>query len=441
MKKFLFTILIFLTLKVSAQNYLIDFAGTGASTTVNSVKVENLTKATSLTLNSGELLQLTITTGINSEEKIKTTHIKAWPNPATDVCIIQVEPENSGNAVFTLIDATGKLVYQKNIFLDKNINEYQISGLKRGLNLITITGKTYRYTSKVFSLAERKYPLNLERIEALSVQIYDEKKGKPKGLKATIEMEYSAGDRIKYTGISGNYSTVITDIPTENKTITFNFTSCTDGDNLNYPVVFIGTQIWMAENLKTTKYNDGTLITLVSDGTVWSNLSTEAYCWYDNNQSSYGNLYGALYNYYAVNTGKLCPSGWHVAKDSDWNTLIFYLVANGFNYDGTGDYNKLTKSLGATTNWRSSTFSPGCVGSTAYPEKRNATGFTALPGGQRDGFGTYRDIAGYAAWWTGDIIPLGTNIAYLYSIAFVNWNVLKSSGGARSGLSVRCIKD
>ena len=87
--------------------------------------------------------------------------------------------------------------------------------------------------------------------------------------------------------------------------------SITDKDGNVYTSVTIGTQVWMVENLKTTKYNDGTPIPNVTDNTEWSNLTTPAYCWYDNDITK-KNPYGALYNGYAVRTGKLCPTGWHV---------------------------------------------------------------------------------------------------------------------------------
>ena len=95
----------------------------------------------------------------------------------------------------------------------------------------------------------------------------------------------------------------------------------TDKDDNVYHTVTIGTQTWMAENLKTTKYNDGTAIPLVTDSTAWTSLLTPAYCWYNYDATTYKNTYGALYNWYAVNTGKLAPIGWHVATDAEWTTL------------------------------------------------------------------------------------------------------------------------
>ncbi|MGB4293792.1 MAG: FISUMP domain-containing protein, partial [Bacteroidales bacterium] len=126
-----------------------------------------------------------------------------------------------------------------------------------------------------------------------------------------------------------------------------------DVDGNRYKVIMIGNQLWMAENLRTTKYNDGTPIPLVTDNTAWSNLTSPGYCWYDNNSTN-KDTYGALYNWYTVNTGKLCPSGWHVPSDDEWTIMQNYLIANGFNYDGTTYYNKYAKALASTTGWTSS---------------------------------------------------------------------------------------
>jgi uncharacterized protein (TIGR02145 family) len=152
-----------------------------------------------------------------------------------------------------------------------------------------------------------------------------------------------------------------------------------DADGNHYALVLIGEQVWMAENLKTTKYNDGTSIPLVSDQSAWANLTTPAYCWY-NNDAANKTIYGGLYNGYAVTTGKLCPAGWHVPSTSEFTVLKNYLIANGYNYDGSTSGNKIAKSMAATARWTASnvTGSPGNVLSS-----NNASGFAGLPGGIR----------------------------------------------------------
>ena len=92
-----------------------------------------------------------------------------------------------------------------------------------------------------------------------------------------------------------------------------------------YHTVIIGNQTWMVENLKVTEYNDGTAIPLVESNSDWWNRTTAAYSWNENDEAKYKDSYGALYNWYAVNTGKLCPAGWHVPTDAEWTELIRYL--------------------------------------------------------------------------------------------------------------------
>jgi uncharacterized protein (TIGR02145 family) len=216
------------------------------------------------------------------------------------------------------------------------------------------------------------------------------------------------------------------------------FQECKDGDNNYYPVLQIDTKFWMAENLKTTKYSNETSIPLVTDNTAWFNLITPGYCWYSNNEASFKNTYGALYNWYTINTGNLCPANWHVPTDAEWTTLQDYLIANGFNYDGTTTGNKIAKSLASTTLWTSSS-NTGAVGNTDYPAKRNANGFTALPGGFRDGSGAFLNVGYRGYWWSATVFdpPNAWSRGLHYSSSDVNnWGFIKEGG-----FSVRCIKD
>jgi len=128
----------------------------------------------------------------------------------------------------------------------------------------------------------------------------------------------------------------------------------------------------MAENLKTTKYNDGTSIPNVTENSAWTNLSTPAYCWYNNDDTTYKNTYGALYNWHTVNTAKLAPTGWYVPTNDEWAILDNYLMTNGYNYDGSTTYNNYAKSLAATTDWETDT-GTGAIGN--HLTKNNSTGF------------------------------------------------------------------
>jgi uncharacterized protein (TIGR02145 family) len=197
--------------------------------------------------------------------------------------------------------------------------------------------------------------------------------------------------------------------------------SLKDVDGNVYKTVTIGTQVWMAENLKTTKYNDGTAIPLVTDDKAWAALNTSAYCWYKNDATANKNRYGALYNFFTVNENKLCPRSWHVSYDADWITLTAYLkgdsVAGG----------KL-KEMGVT-HWQSPN-----TGAT------NESGFTALPGGYRLSYGGSFGYIGSNGYWWSPVKDSSSVASYRY-IGNGSTNVFSTSYSKRSGYAVRCVKD
>jgi len=197
--------------------------------------------------------------------------------------------------------------------------------------------------------------------------------------------------------------------------------SMTDQDGFTYKTILIGTQIWMAENLKTTKYNDGTSIPLVTDKTSWSNLSTPACCW-QNNDPARKVTYGVLYNWYTVNTGKLCPTGWHVPTDAQWTTLTTYL--GGESLAG----GKLKES--GFKHWNSPN-----TGAT------NETGFSALPGGDRlngpDAF--FDNLGEMGCWYTSS--QASSEVTWNREILYNASNICRSNNLKGYGYSVRCIKD
>lgn len=122
------------------------------------------------------------------------------------------------------------------------------------------------------------------------------------------------------------------------------------------------------------------------------------YFTYESNEAN-KNTYGALYNWYAVDTKKICPAGWHVPNDSEWSEMEDYLINSGYNFDGTPLDNKIAKSLATSSGWDYFSLD-GAVGNTDYDSKRNATGFSGLAGGHRknDGLYYYQGLNG--DWWT-----------------------------------------
>jgi len=194
----------------------------------------------------------------------------------------------------------------------------------------------------------------------------------------------------------------------------------TDGDGNIYNTVTIGSQVWLVQNLKTTRYNDGTSIPYVTDNATWIGLSTNAYSWYNNDAANKA-TYGALYNWYTVNSGKLCPAGWHVPTDAEWTILTVYLggdIVAGGKLKETGTTHWLSPNTGAT----------------------NESGFTALPGGCRGNInGSFFYIANDGYWWSSTESSAGIS---LYKL--LEYNYPGAAGGGYSkvmGLSVRCVRD
>ena len=194
------------------------------------------------------------------------------------------------------------------------------------------------------------------------------------------------------------------------------FTDARDGKV--YKWVKIETQIWMAENLRATVYNDGTPIPNITNGDTWYQLPTPAYCWYDNLEASNMFPYGTLYNWHAVYTGKLAPVGWHVPTLEEWETLIYFLggpdVAGG----------KLKEA--GTEHWDS----PNTGAS-------NITGFTAVPGGRR--IRDYSSMGTNAWFWTyTKVYQENANVIVL---SHDSENTLVSYEIQYLGGSVRCVRD
>jgi uncharacterized protein (TIGR02145 family) len=195
----------------------------------------------------------------------------------------------------------------------------------------------------------------------------------------------------------------------------------TDADGNQYGVISIGTQTWMAGNLRVTHYNDGTPILNITDAWDWGHTGTGAWCEYDNSATN-GNVYGKLYNWYAVNTNKLAPVGWHVPTYAEWQTLEIYLGNN----DSTGGRLKET----GFNHWQN----PNALAT-------NERGFTALPGGSRFSTGTFSGLTYNGYWWTSSEGLSDTAYGRYRFMDFSLGGVYGTEDYKVDGLSVRCIKD
>jgi uncharacterized protein (TIGR02145 family) len=243
------------------------------------------------------------------------------------------------------------------------------------------------------------------------------------------ELEVKKTDKSIVSDIDGNtYKTV--QIGTQNLELEVKKTdnsNLTDIEGNSYKVVKIGNQVWMAENLKTSKYSDGTPIPNVVDNHQWSNLTTGAWAYY-NNDAAYNAKYGKLYNWYVVSkttngNKNVCPTGWHEPTDAEWNVLTDYLggvdVAGG-----------KMKEAGAI-NWKS-----------PNTDATNTSLFTGLPGGLRDDGGGYYDIGYYGTWWSSTEHDTGN--AWYRLLDYGNGDADRNNSYyyvKKFGFSVRCLRD
>lgn len=193
-----------------------------------------------------------------------------------------------------------------------------------------------------------------------------------------------------------------------------------DIDGNIYHTAVIGKQEWMVENLKVSHYRNGDLIPNVTDSTGWSALKTGAWCNYDNSPCS-DYTFGKLYNYYAlIDTRKLSPVGWHIPSDSEWTALISYLggdtAAGGSLKENSTDF------------WQSPDV-----------QTTNKSGFTALPGGNRNSTGKFVNRGSGGYWWSSTS-SAANEVKNLY-LYFNSNHVYRCDTLKTSGLSVRCVKD
>lgn len=327
------------------------------------------------------------------------------------------------------MDMTGKIINYYSINLSTGVHVFEVSGLNAGVYTILVTTPEHNYSAKIISTHATTEKVDVKYV---SSEVFSQNEYILKSGKSTVPMQYNDGEALLFTAFSGNYSTVNTLTPTQNQTLSFSFTPCTDDDGNNYAAVTIGTQVWMAENLKTTTYNDGTPIPNVTGNNDWAALTTPAYCWQQNDINN-KDLYGALYNWFVVDTlsngnKNPCPIGWHVPDSTEWRVLIAY--AGGETTGGC----KL-KASGNIDDQTGLWWSPNICAT-------NETGFSAQPANERSATsGSFYPLGVNAdLWGTTDMGGTGDSAFDV----FLNYNqqyVTGSGGVKKRGYSVRCIKD
>ena len=300
MKKITFLFLaIFVTANIYAQTYTISFAATGAATTVDSVKVENLTHTATAKWHAGDVLQLVLPNGIN-DLGVTDQSLQVYPNPMQGQAEISFYAKQAGNARLSIYDIAGKEVLQTENKLMQGTQKYQLAGLKQDIYFINISGDGYFYTAKLIS---QNTTASQAKIKYIGNQKPETIVSTLKSTNAIITMPYTTGDNLRFTGYAGSFTIILNDVPMGSKTISFAFTTFSCGQ----PFVITHTAGAVAPVTKTVTY-----------GTVLTSLSGNSKCWITQNL-------GATNQATAANDTTEAAAGWY------WQ----FNRKQGYKHDGT----------------------------------------------------------------------------------------------------------
>lgn len=442
MKKIL-TLFPVLLLSISSfcQNYLIAFAATGDTTDIESITVENLTKGTSLLLAKDELLRLSSTVDV-SVDRYAEALIRIYPNPSQGISYMEFRSVNAGKVRLSLCDINGRQVSGWEGTVEEGIQKFGIRSASRGVYLLRIESGGLISMARFINSGngggsnEISYSGYAGELQKADKNPTDRIKG------GAVErvMLYSTGDKLRYTAKSKYYFTVFADVPTGDKTVTFTFARCSDFENNRYKVVKIGTQIWMAENLKSGYYSDGAPLPYVNTVSAWDALtvSDKAFCYYDDNTANL-NTYGALYTWSAAMNGAAasstnpsnvqgaCPVGWHLPSDAEWHSMILVI-------DPSAQYTTTESSFagGMLKEAGNSHWAAPNTGASDY------YGFRALPSGRRLETGTFSQLGYNAMWWsTSDASGNARDRTLYYTFERID----RAPAYKNVGYAIRCVKN
>ncbi|MDA3910620.1 MAG: FISUMP domain-containing protein [Bacteroidales bacterium] len=431
---------VFLSCSLLAQDYKVTFSAYSVDTPtdqVDSVQVENITQQKSITVNGDDTLHLV---DVVNTIDLHTTenNFSVYPNPAYSEIMVEFWSELAGDAQLSVYDLAGRKIISKSVSAFAGLNAYSLSGLNRGTFVLSVKTNNHTYAETLNFTGNNASEIQIAQVQNRESKIASHQKSIKSA--ALVDWQYDENDVLIFTAWGEGYSRIYVYKITDDYQLTVFFEDCMDTDGNKYTVVEIAGTMWMAENLKTSKYNNNVPIPNIPDQATWIDLTTGGRCYCDYDSVTYASIYGALYNFEAVNAGNLCPTGWHVPSNTEFEDMIIALQNNGYNYDGSvdgdNDYttnNKTAKALCSTSSWKSTT-TEGAPGNEDYPSYRNRSGFSVLAAGENAAF----EEEDAKFWSSTELGP--DNVASLDLCYFVEDAQLGSSVKI-SGLSVRCVKD
>ncbi len=414
MSKKIYLILVFLIVVTASQAQItVNFTGHYLNSTVDLAKVtvENLSNGERVVLESGFAVDLVSEyTAIESVSDLKSA---CYPNPFVNSTTLTVPSSVSGNFAVSVCDISGKVILNQEFRSSQNTNSIKFTAARSGVFFVKITSDKNAFKSKLVCKAAQASDFKLEMSEnALSLNSYEKSKQNP-------QLLYTVGDMLIYTGEYDVHKRVETASPTQNVTTDLIFQACIDYELNSYAVIKVGTQWWMAENLRSKKYANGSAIS--GSNSCENNAENDV-------------VYGRLYTWNATMHGSagnnnvpsgeqgVCPTGWHVPSEMEWDNMRDALggqAVMGGKLKETGFEHWLAPNTGAT----------------------NSSGMTILPGGMRWGDDGANQYFGEGAffWNASDFEDLeyasGYNFTNESESATYVWN------RKINGQSVRCVKN
>lgn len=438
---------ILLSISLHAQNYHISFSATGQSSSVDAVKVENLTQCTTLDMSGADMLHLVATLGLKDDSYKNENPLKIYPNPFEKNCLIEFDAPIAGAATISISNINGKQLIQEQLICAKGRHVFNLKGLYKGVYTAQIAIGSYAFSSKLLSHSDAQDQPRIFYNDGVHTtqknKILNESDTDYKGITSIIQMQYNTGDVLKLTGTSGIYKTVYMLVPTADQAVDFTFLTCTDADGQHYPVVKIGDQWWMAENL-----NVGTYVPIASP-----QVAGTKFCMDINGVADPSCPMGGLYEWNILMDGAtpcngtgappndrcavpvkgLCPDGWHLPSHYEWTTLSRNAGSSpaSFPYDMSIGVLGTDEGGNLKTNCTNMWWSPN-AGAT------NITGFSGIPGGDTWA-GVFEDFGQSAYFWTSTwsygYMP------WVYALNYSIPQVGRSLYVPENGFSCRCVRD
>ena len=429
---------------------------------MDSIIIKNLTQGGDTTIYAPDtfdtILILDYVSSIDDNEAIwgnKFSVSQNYPNPFKGKTEFNLYLPEKENIEITIRDIMGREHAHYENILTRGNHSFAFYSGNAQYYLLTVTGKQTSKTIKMLNADNNTTyggKCKIVYCEYEDNVIVFKSQRLRRAASALAEKEitdfvFSLGDTLQFIAFTDVEVTQMSDAPLNSKIYTFEFEdwvpcpgmpTVTDIDGNIYNTVEIGSQCWMKKKLKTTTYRNGTAIPNVADTSVWSNLTTGAYVWYDND-ISWKDAYGALYNWYAVNDDSgLCPTGWHTPDSSDWAALGNFIGGYGWPHaNELRSCREVDSPYGGYCNttshprWAPNNYSPN--------HGTNDWGFSALPGGWRITDGTFDLQTSRGFFWTSS--PETSANAWYYDFSYYIGYVIVYYTEKQRGMSVRCIRD